>query len=159
DQLHYPVYYAVGRAGKAWKEVPANPDVEGDLSVVFDAIINDIPAPDVTLDAPLQMLVTALAWDNFKGKYAIGRITAGRVKPGDQVTLCKKNGQFAAARVENVYMSIGVTRFEVPGGIAGDIVQLTGIGEAQIGETIADAQNPKALPVLEVEAPTLKIYV
>ena len=159
DQLHYPVYYAVGRSGKAWKEVPANADAAGNLDVIFDAIINDIPAPEVTLEAPFQMLVTALAWDNFKGKYAIGRITAGRVKPGDQVVLCKKDGQFTPARIENVFMSIGVTRFEVPGGIAGDIVQLTGIANAQIGETIADANDPRPLPVLEVEAPTLKIYL
>ena len=159
DQLHYPVYYAVGRNGKAWKDVPVDPDADGNLDVIFDAIINDIPAPEVTLDAPFQMLVTALSWDNFKGKYAIGRITAGRIKPGDQVVLCKKNGQFTPSRIENVFMSIGVTRFEVPGGIAGDIVQVTGVSEAQIGETIADALDPKPLPVLEVEAPTLKIYL
>lgn len=159
DQLHYPVYYAVGRTGRAWKTVPASPEEAGDLDVIFDAIIADIPAPQVTLDAPFQMLVTALAWDNFKGKYAIGRITAGRVKAGDQVMLCKKNGQFAPARIEAVFMSYGLNRFEVPGGIAGDIVQLTGVAEAQIGETIADAINPVALPVLEVEAPTLKIYI
>ena len=159
DQLHYPVYYAVGRAGKAWATVPADPEAPGDLSVIFDAIINDIPAPTVTLDAPFQMLVTALAWDNFKGKYAIGRITAGRIKAGDPVVLCKKNGQFTPNKIDQVYMSIGVTRFEVPGGIAGDIVQLTGISDAQIGETIADANDPMPLPVLEVEAPTLKIYL
>jgi GTP-binding protein len=159
DQLHYPVYYAVGRSGKAWKEVPASPEADADLSVLFDAIIADIPAPKVTLDAPFQMLVTALAWDNFKGKYVIGRISRGRVKAGDQVILCKKDGQQAKAKVEAVFMSYGVSRFEVPGGVAGDIVQLTGIGEAQIGETIADANQPEALPVLEVEAPTLKIYL
>lgn len=159
SQLHYPVYYAVGRSGKAWQEVPADIDAPGDLSVIFDAIIADIPAPDVHLDAPFQMLVTALAWDNFKGKYAIGRITAGRVKAGDQVTLCKKDGTQGKARVEAVFMSYGVSRFEVPGGIAGDIVQLTGVADAQIGETIADAVDPVALPVLEVEAPTLKIYL
>ena len=159
DQLHYPVYYAVGRAGKAWKDVPASPEADGNLDVVFDAIIRDIPAPEVTLDAPFQMLVTALAWDNFKGKYAIGRITAGRVKAGDQVVLCKKDGTQKPGRIENVFMSYGVTRFEVSGGIAGDIVQLTGVGDAQIGETVADANDPKPLPVLEVEAPTLKIYL
>jgi len=159
DQLHYPVYYAVGRGGKAWKDVPDSPEADGNLEVIFDAIISDIPAPEVTLDAPFQMLVTALAWDNFKGKYAIGRITAGRVKAGDQVVLCKKDGTQKPARIENVFMSYGVTRFEVAGGIAGDIVQLTGVADAQIGETIADAINPKALPVLEVEAPTLKIYL
>lgn len=159
DQLHYPVYYAVGRAGKAWMDVPVSPDADGNLDVIFDAIIRDIPAPEVTLDAPFQMLVTALAWDNFKGKYAIGRITAGKVKAGDQVALCKKDGSQKSARIEAVFMSYGLARFEVPQGIAGDIVQLTGISDAQIGETIADANDPRPLPVLEVEAPTLKIYL
>ena len=159
DQLHYPVYYAEGRAGKAWKEVPASIEQEADLSDIFDAIIKHIPAPKVERDKPLQMLVTALSWDNFKGKYAIGRIVRGAVMPGDQVTLCKKDGTQLAAKVDSVYMSQGLSRFEVAEGVAGDIVQLTGISEAKIGETIASANNPEALPVLEVEAPTLKIYL
>lgn len=159
DQLHYPIYYAIGRAGKAWKQPPANPEESANLDVIFDAIISDIPAPKVDLNKPFQMLVTALAWDNYKGKYAIGRITCGRVKAGDQVALCKKDGTFAKAKVELVFMSHGVSKFEVPGGVAGDIVQLTGIAGAQIGETIADANNPVALPTIEVEAPTLKVYL
>ncbi|HEX8227185.1 MAG TPA: translational GTPase TypA [Candidatus Saccharimonadales bacterium] len=159
DQLHYPVYYAIGRAGKAWKTSPDDPEADGDLEAIFEAIINDIPAPSVELDKPFQMLVTALAWDTYKGKYAIGRITRGRIKGGDQVTLCKKDGSFAKARIELVFMSHGVSKFEVPEGVAGDIVQLTGVGQAQIGETIADAEQPEALPVLEVEAPTLQIYL
>ena len=159
DQLHYPVYYAEGRAGKAWKDVPASIEQEADLSDIFDAIIKHIPAPKVERDKPFQMLVTALSWDNFKGKYAIGRIVRGAVMPGDQVTLCKKDGTQLAAKVDSVYMSQGLSRFEVAEGVAGDIVQLTGISEAKIGETIASANNPEALPVLEVEAPTLKIYL
>ena len=101
------------------------------------------------------MLVTALAWDNYKGKYAIGRITRGRITAGMPVALCKKDGSIAKAKVELVFMSQGVSKYEVPEGVAGDIVQLTGVGEAQIGETIADATNPEALPTIEVEAPTL----
>ena len=159
DQLHYPVYYAVGRAGKAWKTVPASAEAEGNLDVIFDAIVEHVPAPKVEIDRPFQMLVTALAHDTFKGKYAIGRITRGAVKPGDQVTLCKKDGTMSKSRVENVFMSHGLNRFEVPGGVAGDIVQLTGITDAQIGETIADALEPEALPTIEVEAPTLRIYL
>jgi GTP-binding protein len=159
DQLHYPIYYAIGRAGKAWETPPTNPDEDADLNAIFDAIINKIPAPQVELEKPFQMLVTALSWDTYKGKYAVGRINRGQVKAGDQVTLCKKDGSQSKARVEQVFMSQGVARFEVPNGIAGDIVQLTGIADAQIGETVADAENPEALPVLEVEAPTLKIYL
>jgi GTP-binding protein len=159
DQLHYPVYYAEGRAGKAWGEPPAHPEKKGDLEPVFQAIIKEVPAPSIELDKPFQMLVTALAYDSFKGKYAIGRITRGRVKPGDQVSLCKKDGTNAKAKVDNVYMSHGVSRFEVGQGVAGDIVQLTGIGDAQIGETVADGEFPEALPTIEVEAPTLRIYL
>lgn len=159
DQLHYPVYYAVGRAGKAWDTPTNDAEAAGNLDVIFDAIIDKIPAPQVALDMPFQMLVTALAWDSYKGKYAIGRISRGRVKAGDQVMLCKKDGTFGKAKVELVFMSHGVSKFEVPEGVAGDIVQLTGIGDAQIGETIADVNSPEALPVIEVEAPTLQIYL
>lgn len=159
DQLHYPVYYAIGREGKAWAALPDNPNESADLNDVFEAIIDHVPAPSVELDKPFQMLVTALAWDSYKGKYAIGRITRGHVKAGQQVALCKKDGSITKAKVDLVFMSHGVSKFEVGQGVAGDIVQLTGVGDAQIGETVADADQPEALPVLEVEAPTLKIYL
>jgi GTP-binding protein len=159
SQLHYSTYFAVGRAGKAWKTIPENAEADGDLDVIFDAIISDVPAPTIEPGKPFQMLVTALAWDNFKGKYAIGRITRGHIKAGDPVALCKKDGTISKSKVELVFMSHGVSKFEVDEGVAGDIVQLTGVGDAQIGETVADANEPEALPVLEVEAPTLKIYL
>ena len=159
DQLHYPVYYAIGRDGKAWASPPANPNDSADLDPIFDAIIDKVPAPTIELDKPFQMLVTALAWDTYKGKYAIGRITRGTVKGGDQVMLCKKDGTQTKAKVELVFMSHGLSKFEVLSGVAGDIVQLTGIADAQIGETIADSNNPEALPIIEVEAPTLRIYL
>jgi GTP-binding protein len=159
DQLHYPVYYAEGRAGKAWDTIPEDQEADGDLEVIFDAVTKHVPAPTVELDKPFQMLVTALAYDSFKGKYAIGRITRGRVKPNDQVTLCKKDESQSKAKVDNVFMTQGTAKFEVEEGIAGDIVQLTGVEDAQIGETIADSQSPEALPTIEVEAPTLRIYL
>lgn len=159
DQLHYPVYYAIGRAGKAWITPPNNPEAPADLEPIFKAIIDHIPAPTVEVNKPFQMLVTALSWDNFKGKYAIGRISRGQVKSGDPVALCKKDGSKVNAVVGNVLMSHGVSHFEVKDGLAGDIVQLTGIADAQIGDTVADSMQPEALPVIEVEAPTLKIYL
>ncbi|MDQ3123706.1 MAG: translational GTPase TypA [bacterium] len=159
EQLHYPVYYANGRAGKAWANIPADPDASGDLEVIFKAVMNEIPSPHVEADKPFQMLITALAWDNFKGKYAIGRISRGQVAAGDLVSVCKKDGSIIKGKVDTVYMSHGVSRFEVDKGVAGDIVQLTGFADVQIGETLADSNNPKALPVLEVEAPTLRIYL
>lgn len=158
DQLHYPIYYAIGREGKAWDTAPADTSADGDLDVIFNAIINEVPAPTVELDKPFQMLVTALAYDSFKGKYAIGRITRGSVKPGDQVAVCKKDGTIDRAKAELIFMSRGTTKFEVDCGVAGDIVQITGLKDVQIGETVADAASPEPLPVLEVEAPTLQIY-
>ena len=159
NQLHYPVYYAIGREGKAWSSIPSNTDEAVNLDSIFDAIIEKIPAPKVELDKPFQMLVTALSWDSYKGKYAIGRITRGRVRAGDQVALCKKDGSITKNKVELVFMSRGVSKYEVDEGVAGDIVQLTGVGSAQIGETVADANSPDALPTIEVEAPTLRIYL
>jgi GTP-binding protein len=159
DQLHYRTYYAVGREGKAWKKPPTDPEEDVDLSVIFDAIVEDIPAPKVEVDKPFQMLISALSWDSFKGKYAIGRISCGRVSQGDQVTLCKKDGTFSKAKVESILVSNGMGVVNVNDSYAGNIVQLTGITDAQIGETVADDQDPVALPVLEIEAPTLKIYL
>lgn len=159
DQLHYPVYYSIGREGKAWDKMPENPEESGDLSVLFDAILTAVPSPQVEIDKPFQMLVTALHHDTYKGKYAVGRVTRGRVAAGDQVVVCKRDGKVVKVKVDAVFMSIGVSKFEVDGAIAGDIVQLTGLGDIQIGETVADANEPEALPVLQVEEPTLKIYI
>lgn len=159
DQLHYPVYYAISREGKAWAEMPRDASADGNLDVLFDAIVEQVPAPKVELDGPFQMLVTALRWDNFKGKYAIGRVNRGSVKPGESIMLCKKDGTQAKTSIDNVFISRGLTTVEAKAAIAGDIVQLTGVADAQIGETIADVSNPEALPVIEVEAPTLKIYI
>ena len=159
DQLHYPIYYAIGRDGKSWKEYPTSTESSADLSVIFDAIKEYIPAPTVDVDGPFQMLVTALSFDTFKGKYAIGKISRGEVKAGDTVTLCKTDGTFKNSRIDNVYSSWGLDKFEIEKGVAGDIVQLTGIADAKIGETISDVDFPEALPVIEVERPTLQIYL
>ncbi len=159
DQLHYPIYYAVGREGKAWPNIPSDINASGNLDCIFDAITEFVPAPHIEINKPFQMLITALAFDSYKGKYIIGRINRGQVKANDQIAVIKKDGSLIKTKVEAVYMSHGLDRFEVEGGVAGDIVQLTGINEAQIGETVADSNNPEALPVIEVEDPTLQVYL
>jgi GTP-binding protein len=159
DQLHYPVYYAIGREGKAWDEMPENPTVETDLTVIFEAIIADVPPPNVEPNKPFQLLVTALSWDSFQGKYAVGRVSRGKALPGMQVVLCKKDGTTTKAKIEKIYESQGLTKFEIPEAISGDIVSVTGVADAQIGETIADALKPEALPIIEIEPPTLQIYL
>lgn len=159
SQLHYPVYYAIGRDGKAWTELPDNISVHADLNPIFDAIISDIPAPTVDADGSLQLLVTSLQYDSFLGKYAIGRVTRGEVKKGMPIVLIKRDGEQINSRIDKVFGYRGLNREEIDGAIAGDIVALTGVADAHIGETIADKENPEALPTIDVEAPTISIYL
>ena len=159
SQLHYPIYYAIGRDGKAWKELPADANAEADLTPIFDAIINEIPAPTVESEGGFQMLVTSLQYDTFQGKYAIGRVARGTAKRGMAVALLK-NGEIAgSARIEKVFGYRGLNREEIDEATAGDIVALVGIQDAHIGDTIADKEVPDALPTIAIEAPTLSMYL
>ena len=159
SQLHYPIHYAIGRDGKAWKELPADASAEADLSPIFDAIINEIPAPTVESEGGFQMLVTSLQYDTFQGKYAIGRVARGMAKRGMAVALLK-NGEIAgSARIEKVFGYRGLNREEIDEATAGDIVALVGIQDAHIGDTIADKEIPDALPTIAIEAPTLSMYL
>ena len=101
-QLKYPVYYAIGREGKAWTSVPDNPSEHADLTPIFDAIINDIPAPRVDGEGSLQLLVTSLQYDSFLGKYAIGRVSRGRASRGP-VALIKRDGEITSAKIEKIF--------------------------------------------------------
>ena len=107
----------------------------------------------------MQLLVTALQYDSFLGKYAIGRITRGTVKKGMPIMLVKRDGTKIVSKIDKVFGYRGLSREEIDGAIAGDIVAITGVAEAHIGETIADRDNPEALPVIDVEAPTISIYL
>ncbi len=158
DQLHYPVYFAIGREAKAWPEIPADPTTDADLQDIFKAIIEHVPAPKVSIEGGLQMLVSSLRYDSFQGKYAVGRIERGSLKKKDAVILCGANKQ-SPAKIDRVYRTVGLTYIEVDEAVAGDIVSITGIADAKIGDTIASVDNPEALPTIEVEAPTLKIYL
>ena len=149
DQLHYPTYYSVSQEGKAWAEIPASIEENADLSVIFKAIIEQVPPPEAETGKPFQMLVSALSWDSFKGKYAVGKIRRGIIRQNDPVVLCKKNGSKVNARIDSIQIARGTSKVTVSEGIAGDIVQLSGVRDVEIGETIADANNPEALPVLK----------
>jgi GTP-binding protein len=159
SQLHYPVYYAIGRDGKAWKNLPTDTDEQVDLTPIFDAIINDIQAPKAEVDGPLQMLVTSLQYDSFLGKYAIGRISRGEVKRGMSVAIIDREGNKTSARIDKLFGYRGLAREEIESAIAGDIVAITGLGEAKIGDTVADSANPEALPPISIEKPTISIYL
>jgi len=155
SQLFYPVYYAIAREGRAGKTT----ELDNDLTVIFEAIINDIPAPSVESDSEsAQLLVAALAADNYLGKYAIGKIFRGKLKKNQNVKILH-NGETKNSKIDNIFIYKGLGKEEVPEAIAGDIVALTGIAEANIGDTIATGDNPEALPTIELEAPTLSIYI
>jgi GTP-binding protein len=154
DQLDFPVLYAIAREGIARWHLE---DTNADLSPLFEAILSDIPAPVGAPDAPFQMLVTALDYDDYKGRYAIGRITRGHVRAGMPLMRIARDGEQARQRVGLVLTYYGLGRQEVPEASAGDIVALTGIAEASISDTLADAEIPEALPGLAIDEPTLKM--
>jgi GTP-binding protein len=154
SHLDFPVLYAIGRDGVAMY----HPDDERrDLQPLFDTIVNTIPAPKVDVDAPLQLLVAALDYDDYKGKYAIGRIVRGRITPNSPVARINRDGEVSRQKVNLVMAYKGLQRTEVDEALAGDIVALTGIADANIGETIADVDFPEALPTIAISEPTLKM--
>ena len=159
EQLKYKTYYSVGRDGKAWVTLPKNASENADLTPVFEAIINDIPAPQVNVEGKLQLLVTSLQYDSFLGKYAIGRINRGKVTKNMQVVLIKNETELVKSKVDKIFVYRGLEKEEVNEAGAGDIVALTGVAGAHIGDTIADPEEPDALPVLQLEAPTLSMYM
>ena len=155
SQLFYPVYYAIAREGKAGKTT----DLDDDLHVIFESIINDIPAPSVDPDhASAQLLVAALAADNYLGKYCIGKIFRGKLKKGQSVKVLGNSG-VKNGKIDSLFTYKGLGKEEVNEAIAGDIVAIAGVSEANIGDTIATGDNPEALPTIELEAPTLSIYI
>jgi len=153
--LDFPVVYASGRAGKAGLE----PDISTmqDITPIFDAILQHIPAPIVEVNKPLQMLVTSIASDNFKGKIAIGRIYAGSVKNNQDIMHINRQGEQKKYRIVSLMSFEGLNRVNADEVFAGDIAAIAGIADVTIGETITDPENPLAMPVINIEEPTVKM--
>lgn len=157
--LDFPTLYAVGRKGKAWGHLPFPEEVgqPADLKPLFQKIIEYIPAPKDDPEGALQLLVANLDRDNYQGKYTIGRVARGKVARGQAVVVIDREGKNRSARVDKVFIYQGLERVEVEKAEAGEIVALTGITDAGIGATIADSQNPEALPLISIEEPTLRV--
>jgi len=153
--LDFPVIYASGRDGKAGLK----PDLSKmeDITPIFDAIIEHIPSPIAEADKPLQMLVTSIAPDDFKGRIAIGRIYNGIIKAGQEITHISRQGQQEKCRITSLMTFSGLGRVEAEEVKAGDIVAVAGIPDVTIGETIADPENPTAMPLINIEEPTVKM--
>ncbi len=153
EQADFPVIYAQATAGKAG----LTPDLGPDLQPLFDVILNKIPAPKVDPDAPLQMLITMLGYDDYRGVTAVGRVFAGRIKAGQKLARLKVDGTILPESVRYLYNFQGLNKVEVEEAIAGDIISLAGLEGIGIGETLADPANPVALPTIRVEEPTVRM--
>jgi GTP-binding protein len=154
EQLEYPVIYTSAKSGYA----TTDPAVEGtDMSPLFDAILASVPAPTGDPDAPLQMLVAALDYDNYLGQVALGRVTRGTLKLRDNVALLARDEQTSAHNLERIFVFRGMERVEVPEATAGDIVAITGPEGVSIGDTIASLENPEAMPVIDIGEPTVRM--
>lgn len=153
--LDFPVIYASGRAGKAGLKADLNKMT--DITPIFDAILQHIPSPIADKEKPLQILVTSIVADNFKGKIAIGRVHSGSIKAGQEITHINREGQSKKYRLTSLMTFFGLSRIECPEIFAGDIAAISGIPDITIGETIADSINPTALPIINIEQPTVKM--
>ena len=152
DQLEFPVVYASARDGYASTE----PDVrEGDMKPLFDAIINEIPAPEGDPDAGLQLLLSNIDYDNFIGRIGVGRVERGTVRNGQQAVLCHSDGTTTNVKVSKLYQFEGLKRVESESATYGDIVCVSGIGDINIGETICDVENVDPLPFVKIDEPTV----
>jgi GTP-binding protein len=154
DQLDFPVIYASAKAGTASMSME---QPGADFRPLFDAIIQHVPAPRGRVDGPLQILVANLDSSDYLGRIAVGRIFNGTVKIGDPVTVCKLDGSFHDTKVTKLLAFDGLKRVDIEQAAAGDIVCLAGLEDITIGETIADIENRKAMPIIAVDEPTVSM--
>lgn len=153
EQADFPVIYAQATTGRAG----LTPDLDPDLACLFDVILKHIPAPKVDADAPLQLLVTTLGYDDYRGVTAIGRIFSGKIKAGQRLARLTVDGRNLPESAKYLYTFQGLNKIEIEEASAGDIVSLAGLEEIGIGETLADPNNPIALPTIRVEEPTVRM--
>lgn len=153
DQADFPIIYTNGISGQSGLTTGVGPD----LQPLFEAILRRIPAPKVDPDHPLQLLVTNLGYDEYRGTQAIGRIHSGAIKAGQPLARMMLNGQIVPERARYLYVYQGLDRVEVATAEAGEIVAIAGLEGIAIGETLADPENPVALPTIKVEEPTVRM--
>ncbi|GIW87984.1 MAG: GTP-binding protein [Isosphaeraceae bacterium] len=154
DQLDFPYIFASGRAGFASHDPQAT---QGDIKPLFDLILEQVPAPCIEPDRPLQMLCTSLDFSEYVGRIAIGRIASGSVRRGQRLALIKSGDQIINGNADRVLVFDKLGRTEVESAEAGDIVAIVGLAAVDIGDTIAAAEAPVALPRIEVDEPTLSM--
>ncbi len=155
EAAYFPTIYSSGKQGKAGLE--PNLSKMDDISPVFDAVLEHIPAPSTDTEKPLQVLITNTIYDNFKGRIATGRVYNGTIKAGQEVAYINREGEVKKFKLTSLMGFEGLERVDITEAHAGDIIALSGIPDITIGETIADPVNPVALPVLEIEQSTVQM--
>src|SRR5579864_2806867 len=152
DQLDFPVLYTVAKTGVAKRTLE---DPSGDLRPLFDAILAHIPAPGGDPDGVLQMLIANLDYSDYLGRLGIGRVFNGTLRYGDDVSIAKRDGSMHNTRITKLYSFEGLKRVDETQGRAGDILAIAGVEGITIGETITSAENPKPLPHIQIDEPTI----
>ncbi len=153
-QLDFPIVYASAREGFARLEIE---DTNEDMIPLFETIINHVEPPKGYIDEPFQMLITTLDSNEYVGKIAIGKIERGRVKKNSSVVVINNEGKLINTKVSNLYVYDGLKRSETESAALGDIVAISGLGDANIGDTVSDSSNPEALPFVNIDEPTLNM--
>ncbi|WP_345786389.1 translational GTPase TypA [Chthonomonas sp.] len=153
-QLDFPIVYTCAKAGTATRDL-SQPG--RDLKPLFETILSHIPAPQGDPNAPFQMLVSNLTYDDYRGRLAVGKIFAGTVHPNDNVAVIGRDGQLRPAKVVSVFVFEGLKKAERARAQAGEIVILSGLEDIAIGETITSRDTPQPVPPIQVEEPTLRM--
>jgi len=153
-QLDFPVLFASGKDGYARYELEDDND---DLIPLFETIIHRVKDSEGDVSKPFQMLVSAIEYDNYLGKIGTGKITNGTVSQGEEVVLLKRDGERLLYRITKIFHYEGLKKKEIKKAFAGDIVSLAGMERVDVGETAACKENPKPLPIIEIDAPTLSM--
>ena len=154
EQLDFPVVYASAKNGIAKMNLE---DDTTDLHCLFETIVNTIQAPNCDEEGPAQMLVSNIDYDDYVGRIAIGRVERGIIKVGMPVAICGKEDKITQGRIAKVYTHVGLNKVEVEEGKAGDIIELAGLSDINIGDTICDFNHPEKIPFVDIDEPTVSM--
>ena len=154
EQLEFPVVYASAKNGIAKMNLD---DDTTDLHCLFETIVNTINPPNCDEEGPAQMLVSNIDYDDYVGRIAVGRVERGIIKTGMPVAICGKEEKITQGRVAKVYTHVGLDKVEVEEGKAGDIIELAGLADINIGDTICDFNHPEKIPFVDIDEPTVSM--
>ncbi len=156
DQLDFPVLYSNAKSGTCRSSVDGE---DQSLVPLFEQILTTVPAPQFDEEAPLQLLITNLNYDDYVGRLAVGRVFNGRIAEKDQVALCRRDGTLEQVQITGVYGFEGLRRIELKEARAGDIVVVSGVSAINIGETLTSIDDPRPLPLVQVDEPTISVVM